>query len=300
MFAFQRNRVRFIIDGNFPQCNTVFIDDEIAGIIDPGCDRNKLVKISCKRPVQILVNSHSHIDHFQYNGLFPNADLFAPAIEARAIEDMETFLGQFHWPDRNRQETIDAFAREITESGRYNPRKVNRYLEDGDIICFGETEVHVLHCPGHTPGHLCFHFPKERLLFLADLDLSNSGPYYADVRADIDEVIVSLERLKKIDVDVYLSGHHKKGVFDGDPQLIQCFLEKIYKRDEKILETLKPAPMSLDDISKLGIIYENVNVTTANGSFNFGWGERIMLQKHLTRLERLGKVITEDGFYRLP
>ena len=72
------------------------------------------------------------------------------------------------------------------------------------MLDFGRTRAKVLHTPGHCPGHLCFHFPDQRLLFLADLDLVKAGPYYGDKASSIEDTISSLQRLAAIHVDVYL------------------------------------------------------------------------------------------------
>lgn len=36
----------------------------------------------------------------------------------------------------------------------------DRWLEDGDTVSLGETTWEVIHCPGHTPGHVVF-FHRE-------------------------------------------------------------------------------------------------------------------------------------------
>ena len=32
----------------------------------------------------------------------------------------------------------------------------DRWLQEGDSVAFGEHRFDVLHCPGHTPGHVVF------------------------------------------------------------------------------------------------------------------------------------------------
>lgn len=46
------------------------------------------------------------------------------------------------------------------------PQEIGTYLEEGDTVSFGNTVLHVLHVPGHTPGHICF-FHKESNALLA-------------------------------------------------------------------------------------------------------------------------------------
>ncbi|MCL6708642.1 hydroxyacylglutathione hydrolase [Pseudomonas sp. R2.Fl] len=39
---------------------------------------------------------------------------------------------------------------------------------DGDSFDFGGHQVDVIETPGHTAGHVCYHFPDSKLLFAAD------------------------------------------------------------------------------------------------------------------------------------
>lgn len=41
----------------------------------------------------------------------------------------------------------------FAHADRFTP---TRWLEDGDRVTFGDQELEVLHCPGHTPGHVVF------------------------------------------------------------------------------------------------------------------------------------------------
>jgi len=45
---------------------------------------------------------------------------------------------------------------------------LDRAVGDGDIFDFGSHAVRVIETPGHTAGHICYHFPDDKLLFAAD------------------------------------------------------------------------------------------------------------------------------------
>ena len=52
-----------------------------------------------------------------------------------------------------------------------DPLKVDRFLEDSELITAGNTiNTKVIHTPGHSPGSICFHFNKEAkpMLFSGD------------------------------------------------------------------------------------------------------------------------------------
>jgi glyoxylase-like metal-dependent hydrolase (beta-lactamase superfamily II) len=42
-------------------------------------------------------------------------------------------------------------------------------LEDGQQLRLGSMTANVLHTPGHSPGHVMFHFPAEKALIGGDL-----------------------------------------------------------------------------------------------------------------------------------
>jgi hydroxyacylglutathione hydrolase len=45
---------------------------------------------------------------------------------------------------------------------------LDRTMADGDTFLFGDHTVKVIETPGHTAGHICYHFVDDKLLFAAD------------------------------------------------------------------------------------------------------------------------------------
>jgi glyoxylase-like metal-dependent hydrolase (beta-lactamase superfamily II) len=41
-------------------------------------------------------------------------------------------------------------------------------LREGDVLILGNTEIHVIETPGHTPGHVSFYVPSQKLIFVGD------------------------------------------------------------------------------------------------------------------------------------
>ncbi len=48
------------------------------------------------------------------------------------------------------------------------PPQLTRFWEDGEIYAVGNLRFTVLHCPGHTPGHVVFFEKNERRVFGGD------------------------------------------------------------------------------------------------------------------------------------
>lgn len=60
----------------------------------------------------------------------------------------------------------------LSECEAFTP---TRWLEEGDKITVGEIELSVLHCPGHTPGHIVFIDPQGRLALVGMLSSKGRG-----------------------------------------------------------------------------------------------------------------------------
>jgi glyoxylase-like metal-dependent hydrolase (beta-lactamase superfamily II) len=183
----------------------------------------------------------------------------------------------------------------LVKECNYVPRTPDKLLKDSNILDFGHIHAEVIHTPGHTPGHCCFHFLNEGVLFLGDYDLVKAGPYYGDVSSDLDASIWSLKELVTIEVDTYLTAHGK-GIFEGSPELILNYLDIIYQREEKLLAVLTDGPKTLDEITAVGIIYGKPK---ALGMWDLSLSERMMMRKHLERLVSQSKVFEENGRYHL-
>lgn len=127
-----------------------------AALIDPGGDADKLqqaVANSGKRVEKILL-THGHMDH-------------VGAATALAKIHNVPIIG----PHREDQFWLAALNQQAQMMGftPTDPVKPDQWLEDGDRITLGECELQVLHCPGHTPGHVVFADTHSRIAFVGDV-----------------------------------------------------------------------------------------------------------------------------------
>ncbi|MFH1124534.1 MAG: MBL fold metallo-hydrolase [Pseudomonadota bacterium] len=287
MFDFEKGSIKFIRGGKYPQCHSLFVDDRTRVVIDAASDEDKLIRIQQDKPVHVLVNSHGHEDHLLYNYHFRSSAFWVHEADAHAFEAAENLVDCYGKSDEAvRQSWIDFLLNDC----HYEPRKPDRLLRDREVIELGEVEMEIIHTPGHTPGHLCFYFPHEGILFLGDLDLVKAGPYYGDVLSSIEDTISSLNRLKSYPCETYLTGHGK-GIYDGDPAHIERYLESIDRREESLVEFLREGPRTLEEITEKGIIY-GPNKTLA-GVWDLSLSERAMMEKHLQYLMKRGLVSRE-------
>ena len=290
MFDFERGPLKLIHGGKYPHCHTLFVDGAQSTLIDAASKKEVLNAIHRKNPIRILINSHGHEDHFIYNHLFPDAQLWVHEADAHTFINIDALIDGYD-PTPSERKRWQKF---ITEKCHYEAREPNRLLQDGDELILGDTCCRVIHTPGHTPGHCAFHFLEERVLYTSDLDLVRAGPYYGDVHSSIEQTLDSLERLAAIDVDVYLTSHGR-GVYEGNPDLMRRYADVIYQREEKLLDFLADGPKTLEEITSHGIIYGPPRVVSG---WDLSVSERAMMNKHLAWLERKGKVKSKEKYFQ--
>jgi len=55
--------------------------------------------------------------------------------------------------------------RRNTSFGTLGSRRSGCLLKDGDLIDLGDIRLEVVHCPGHTPGHVAYYWRRQGVLF---------------------------------------------------------------------------------------------------------------------------------------
>jgi len=293
VYDFVKGPIKFIKGGHYPFCHSVLIDDRIRAVIDAGSDWEKLCSFKGRGHVDFLITSHAHEDHLVFNYLFPESTFCSHRFDARHFENVKSLADCYgDMAPEVFQKWCDFFVTEC----HYVPRKVDKPIEDGMILDFGDTRMEVVHTPGHTEGHCSFYFPREKVLFTADLDLTRVGPYYADRASGIEPTIRSLERLKTYPAETYLTAHGK-GVHEGRPEYIDRYLKIIYTREERLIDYLGGGPKTLDRIVAEGIIYGKN--PSSMGEWDLTISERMMIGKHLKRLIGLNRAKEEGELFFL-
>lgn len=275
----------------YPHCNSLFIDDEVRAVIDPGSDEACLRDLASGRRVDVLLDTHYHEDHTAFNHLFPDAALWVHEAEAPCHRSYRSFLEYYGIAESPYRKEWDEF---LIGKFHWRERAPARSLKDGEILEFGRTRAEVIHTPGHTIGHICLYFPDEGVLFLADYDLTPFGPWYGDFCSGIDQTIESVKRLLAIPARTWITGHQLGIVEEGFEELGEAYIDVITRREEKLLDALQ-SPLSLDEIVEKWIIYGRER----KPRYFFELGEREMMRKHLVRLVASGRVTKKNGRYAL-
>ena len=198
----------------FEQNCTVFWCEKThqAAIIDPGGDVERIVGLLEQEqltPAKILV-THGHLDHA--GGVAVLAELTGVPIEGPHEDDRFWIDGM---PQQSKMFGVPG-VRSFTP---------DRWLKDGDKVRFGDVELDVLHCPGHTPGHVVFFHSPSRLAQVGDVLFQGSIGRTDFPRGDYDTLIRSIkERLFPLGDDVeFIPGHGPMSTF-GDERRYNPFL----------------------------------------------------------------------------
>ena len=93
----------------------------------------------------------------------------------------------------------------------------DRWLVGGDVATVGEIVLDVLHCPGHTPGHVVFASREHGIAFVGDVLFAGSIGRTDFPRGDFDTLIRSITRkLWPLGDDIrFVPGHGPMSTF-GD------------------------------------------------------------------------------------
>ncbi len=280
--------------GRYPYCHSLVVEQGAeTWVVDPAADKDFFQELARTRRVTGVFLSHFHEDHQKYNYLFPEARFYGPVLEAEAFTSLAAI---FRFMGLTGLQFQDYWRRTLTRDFHFHPlANFTPYLP-GQLFQLGEVILEILPAPGHTPGHSCFHFPRQQLLFLADVDLTPFGPWYGDAASNLEAFESTLDTLKHFRVQTYITAH-EQGLFTATEfqAALTMFRQKVGEREARLLEALS-APHSLDQLVAQRLIYGKAK----EPQFVYDHMEGQMLTKHLERLLRQGLIArTPAGFQRL-
>jgi hydroxyacylglutathione hydrolase len=173
-----------------------------AALVDPGGDLERLEAAVRERGVNLkqVLLTHGHLDHIA--GTAALAKKYGVPVIGPQKEDL-------FWIDK---------LPESCQMAGFPPADAfvpDRWLDHGDTVKVGNIELQVLHCPGHTPGHVVFFEPINRVAWVGDVLFQGSIGRTDFPRGDHDTLIRSIrERLWPLGDDVrFIPGHGPMSTF---------------------------------------------------------------------------------------
>ena len=99
------------------------------------------------------------------------------------------------------------------------PRGADGYFEDNQELKLGNLRLQVLYTPGHSPGHVMFYFPQEKVLIGGDLIIMGAVGRTDLPDANHATLNASIRRVMKLPGDVRLyPGHGSPSTLREEPE----------------------------------------------------------------------------------
>lgn len=143
-------------------CSVIWCTQTLEGaVIDPGGDLERVLEVVEQHGVRLarILLTHGHLDHA--GGTAALARRLELPIEGPQLGDRFWIQG-------------------LADQGRMfglpgaEPFEPDRWLEQGDTVTVGAETLEVIHCPGHTPGHVVFFHRAGRVAFVGDVLFAGS------------------------------------------------------------------------------------------------------------------------------
>lgn len=272
--------------GRYPYAHSLFIEGEESLLIDTGV--GPALEALAPKTRQVVL-SHFHRDHVARNHIFTDARFAMHRADAPGVETAEGFyslsgLNQFN---------IEAYWK-IVNQIKFKPTKIDRYLEEGDLLDTGQITVKILHLPGHTPGHCGYLVEKYGFIFATDIDLTDFGPWYGNPGSDPGQFRSSIQKIRALKPEMIATGHSTPTIKEIDRKLAR-YEEFLDRRDQKIMGALKAKPLTLAELTDKKYIYRR-----HFGQEVLRYFEEQMVLKHLNNLVAQGLVVNPaENLYAL-
>ncbi len=195
--------------------------------IDPGDDSAQIVESINKHELNLeaIALTHAHLDHVggvaALKKLKPEARIILHKGDEpmyQQLPEQPAWIGipRAQWP---------ALGFDFEE-----PPPVDAYWQDGQKYSVGTLEFEVLHCPGHTPGHVVLFERREKKVFVGDVLFAGSVGRTDLPGGSTEQLLDSImNKLLTLGDDVEVYSGHGPVTTIGRERLTNPFLTGSYK-----------------------------------------------------------------------
>jgi len=167
-------------------------------LIDSGLDQNflslqeQLLSLGLKvRDIDLVINTHEHLDHIGSNRYFQEFSLIAAhRFAATKITLEDHYVTLYRSGDRN----------EV-------PIRIHLWLENRSLFDLGSHTLEVIHTPGHTSGSICIYEFKTKVLFSGDTVFAGGILSYIGESGSVGDYVNSITRLEARKISKIFPGH---------------------------------------------------------------------------------------------
>lgn len=123
-------------------------------IIDPGSEGDRILAVVKETGLKIkfIIATHGHFDHT------------AAVAQLKKNINCDFLLHQEDIP-------FVRFSKESAWAWGFDIERVpdpDKFVKDGDILNLCDLELKIIHTPGHSPGGISIHLPREKIIFTGD------------------------------------------------------------------------------------------------------------------------------------
>ncbi|MDG0978522.1 MAG: MBL fold metallo-hydrolase [Halieaceae bacterium] len=178
-----------------------------AAVVDPGGDIDRILSAveQMGATIEKIILTHGHLDHCGVSAEL--RDKLNVPIEGPQEADK-------FWIDQLPEYCKMAG---FPHAEAFTP---DRWLLDGDTVKVGELELQVIHCPGHTPGHVVFVSDESRIAWVGDVLFQGSIGRTDFPMSKHDDLIHSIrDKLFPLGDDItFVPGHGPTSTFGQERQ----------------------------------------------------------------------------------
>ena len=173
-----------------------------AAVVDPGGDLEQIEQVLQQEGLTLekILLTHAHIDH---------AGATAELARRTGVPIEGPHEGDLFWIE---QMPAQARMFGFDHGEAFTP---TRWLHDGDTVTVGDETLEVIHCPGHTPGHVVLFHRTGRFAIVGDVLFAGSIGRTDFPQGNHEQLLRSIrERLFPLGDDVtFLPGHGPTSTF---------------------------------------------------------------------------------------
>jgi len=174
-------------------------------------------------PIRHLVNTEPHPDHIRGNAYFPGTEVIG---QRRIVARYEQAIPMMTGADLlDTLKVADPDSVWLFNHPDYPPNPPTRIFDDGLTVQLGNTEIQLIHHPGHTPPQTSVYIPSEGVVYTGDNVFFHCKSFIQE--ADPWEWLDALNKIGQLDVETIVPGHGEpcdKRYLADQAQIIQNWI----------------------------------------------------------------------------
>lgn len=189
--------LKTFILGPIEDNNYLLIDeDSKEAVLIDSTEQNEQIDTTLKEnnaTLKYVLLTHGHFDHIL------GANYYRDKYGAKVL---------LHQGDKEMIDNVEEFAKRSNflsyiGASAVAVQNVDTYINDGEIIKFGQNEIKVIHTPGHTKGGVCFLvgdkiFTGDTLFYLSVGRTDLPGGSFDELKTSIEEKLFILDKNLKV------------------------------------------------------------------------------------------------------